>query len=347
MRSIELFAGGGGLALGLERAGFEPALVTDSDKAACDTLRLNRPGWPVLEADIRRIDFTPLRGSVDLVAGGIPCQPFSTAGRGGGIRDTRGGMFFELIRAAAETQARAVLIENVRGLIGHDGGRALLAIQAALEVEGYQVAPPQLLNSADYGVAQLRERLFIVAARQGVEQFEWPQPQGRRYSLRDALFAGELYPDDVPPSAGERYPAAKAQVLALVPPGGSWRSLPPDTQRRYMGRGYFSSGGRTTTARRLDWDSPCLTLTCSPSQKKTERCHPSETRPLTIRESARVQSFPDSWQFCGSQAAQYRQIGNAIPVQLAEAIGEELARFLSLARQQPLDQISRLPAVVP
>jgi DNA (cytosine-5)-methyltransferase 1 len=117
--------------------------------------------------------------------------------------------------------------------------------------------------------------------------------------------------------------------MACVPAGGYWRDLPNALQLEYMQKSYYLGGGKTGMARRLAWDEPSLTLTCAPAQKQTERCHPEETRPLTIREYARIQTFPDSWQFCGSLSSQYKQIGNAVPVNLAFAVGRALVKLLN------------------
>lgn len=143
------------------------------------------------------------------------------------------------------------------------------------------------------------------------------------------MLKGELYDCDVPNSDGQKYPQRKAEILAQVPEGGYWRDLPDELQREYMKASYFLGGGKTGMARRLAWDEPSLTLTCAPAQKQTERCHPAETRPLTVREYARIQTFPDEWVFSGSVSQQYKQIGNAVPVNLAFAVGRALVRLLN------------------
>lgn len=148
-------------------------------------------------------------------------------------------------------------------------------------------------------------------------------------TMADALKAGELYHSDVPESQGQSYPEHKKQVLDLVPAGGCWRDLPDEVARNYMKKSYFLGGGKTGMARRLAWHEPSLTLTCSPAQNQTERYHPDETRPLTVREYARIQTFPDDWQFAGSLAQQYKQIGNAVPVNLAYAVGLQLIDLLN------------------
>ena len=160
-------------------------------------------------------------------------------------------------------------------------------------------------------------------------RFRWPSPFTRVMTLRDAFFEGELYDTAVPPSEGVRYPQKKERVLSLVPQGGDWRSLPDEVAREYMGGSWLLGGGKTGMARRLSLDEPSLTLTCSPCQKQTERCHPVETRPLTVREYARIQTFPDDWVFAGTISDKYRQIGNAVPVNMAWAIGRSLIRLFN------------------
>ncbi|NJK85845.1 MAG: DNA (cytosine-5-)-methyltransferase, partial [Bacteroidales bacterium] len=132
-------------------------------------------------------------------------------------------------------------------------------------------------------------------------------------------------------SEGQKYPKSKREILALVPEGGYWRDLPLDIQKMYMGGSFYLGGGKTGMARRMSWNEPSLTLTCSPAQKQTERCHPEETRPFTVREYARIQTFPDEWKFSGSISQQYKQIGNAVPVNMAREIGFSIINFLNKA----------------
>lgn len=329
--SIELFAGAGGLAIGLEKAGFEAIALNEIDKQACHSLKLNRPQWNIIEGDIRDIDFTPFQG-VDFISGGFPCQAFSYAGNQLGFEDTRGTLFFEFARAVKECQPKVFLAENVRGLLEHDNGRTIAVIKAVIADLGYTLVEPKVLKAIFYRVPQKRERLMLIGIRNDLvpyAKFQWPSPYKRVYVLKDALKAGELYQNDVPASAGQKYPKRKKEILSLVPQGGYWRDLPDELQREYMQRSYFLGGGKTGMARRLSWDEPSLTLTCSPAQKQTERCHPEETRPLTVREYARIQTFPDEWNFAGSLSSQYKQIGNAVPVNLAFAIGKSLIALLN------------------
>ena len=331
LTSIELFAGAGGLALGLEEAGFSHVLLNEKDKWACQTLRHNRPHWQVAEQPIETLDFNPYYGRIDLVTGGFPCQAFSYAGNKGGFEDTRGTLFFEFARAVSEIQPKMLLGENVRGLLNHDGGKTLATIQQAIHDVGYHLLKPTVLHAKYFRVPQKRERLILIAIRQDLVNdidFVWPMPEAAEYTLADGLKKGRLYDCDVPPSRGQVYPAHKKAVMDLVPSGGYWRDLPDDIARAYMKKSYFLGGGKTGLARRLAWDEPSLTLTCSPAQNQTERCHPDETRPLTVREYARIQTFPDNWQFCGSMTQQYKQIGNAVPVNLAYALGKSLYQAL-------------------
>ena len=336
---LELFAGAGGLAIGMEQAGFESVLLNEIDAAACKTLRKNRPQWNVVEGDIANIDFTPFHNQIDILSGGFPCQAFSYAGKKLGFEDTRGTLFFEFARAVKETNPKVFVAENVRGLLAHEEGKTLETITNIIDELGYYLVPPRVLKAVFYKVPQKRERLFLIGIRKDLAdqvEFHWPSPYHRILTLQDALKAGELYPDDVPASQGQKYPQRKAEIMEQVPAGGYWKDLPDDLQREYMQKSYFLGGGKTGMARRLAWDEPSLTLTCAPAQKQTERCHPEETRPLTVREYARIQTFPDDWQFEGSLGAQYKQIGNAVPVNLAYAVGRSLIKLLNDIENQSI-----------
>jgi len=330
-RSIELFAGAGGLAIGLEQAGFNTVALNEIDKNACATLRKNRPDWNVIEGDISNVDFTVFK-EVDFLSGGFPCQAFSYAGNKLGFEDTRGTLFFEFARAIKEIKPKVFLGENVRGLLTHDNGKTLEVIKSVIQELGYTLIEPRVLKAIFYRVPQKRERLFLVCIRNDLvkyNNFEWPEPFNEILTVKDALKKGVLYESDCPDSQGQVYPERKKRILSMVPPGGCWVDLPDEIQREYMQKSYFMGGGKTGIARRLSYDSPSLTLTCSPAQKQTERCHPEETRPLTVREYARIQTFPDSWKFIGSVSSQYKQIGNAVPVNLAYAMGGKLIALLN------------------
>jgi len=204
----------------------------------------------------------------------------------------------------------------------HDDGKTLETILNVLRELGYRVVY-RVLRSQYFDVPQKRERLIIMGVRDDLDYpFVFPKEKSYIVSLKDAL-------KDCPPSDGQEYPKRKKKILELIPPGGYWRDLPLDLQKEYMGKSFYMGGGKTGMARRLSWDEPSLTLTCSPAQKQTERCHPDETRPLNVREYARIQTFPDKWEFAGSTAARYKQIGNAVPVNLGYHIGRCVAAMLS------------------
>lgn len=315
---LELFAGGGGLALGLEQAGLKTTALIEIDKHACETLKHNRPHYNVINEDVRNIDFKQFK--VDVVTGGFPCQAFSYAGKKLGFEDTRGTLFFEFARAVKEIKPKLFLAENVRGIINHNNGQTLKTIIQILSELGYHVEY-RLMNAVNYGVPQKRERVVIVGKQKDL-QFNYPKQHKSIVTLQEAL-------KNVPKSEGMQYSAKRKQILELVPPGGCWRDLPLDIQKEFMGKSYYSGGGRTGMARRLSWDEPSLTLTTSPSQKQTERCHPKEVRPFTIREYARIQTFPDWWEFKGSMSDKYKQIGNAVPVKLALQLGQAIIECLS------------------
>jgi DNA (cytosine-5)-methyltransferase 1 len=327
---LELFAGAGGLAIGLEQAGIKCVALNEIDKWACQTLKANRPHWQILEGDIKNFNFNNLNGEVDIVTGGFPCQSFSYAGKRLGFEDARGTLFYEFARVVKEVQPLICVGENVKGLLNHDGGKTLQGMISILDEIGYRVMPVQVLKALNYKVPQKRERLILVGVRKDIPiDYEYPKPHKKIYTLKDALKKGDLYNSDVPTSIGAKYPKTKKEILDLVPQKGYWRDLPLELQKQFMGKSFYLGGGKTGMARRIGWDEPCLTLTCSPAQKQTERCHPEETRPFTVREYARIQTFPDNWEFKGSAAHQYKQIGNAVPVNMGKEIGYSIVTFLN------------------
>lgn len=305
----EFFCGCGGMSIGLIRAGLIPVHLYDIDHVCIQTLREN--GYSMAEVcDIRTVERV---SNVDIIVGGIPCQAWSHSGKRMGLDDSRGSLFLEFIRVVNASKPKMFIIENVHGLLTHNKGETFKTLMNRFD--GYTIHS-KLLNAWDYGVAQIRKRVFIIGILNGLE-YTFPDPLPNRLLLRDAL-------KDVPASPGQRYSDAKKAILNLVPPGGCWVDIPPDIQRAYMGRSFTASGGRRGIAKRLSWDAPSPTLLTNPNSKQSERCHPDETRPLTIREYARIQTFPDSYMFSGSMIQQYRQIGNAVPVELAYHLGRSL-----------------------
>lgn len=330
MKCIELFAGAGGLALGIEKAGFDSIGLIEFNKPAADTLKKNRPEWNVICDDIANIScldleeyFSIKKGELDLLSGGAPCQAFSYAGKRLGLEDTRGTLFYHYAIFLQKLQPKMFLFENVRGLLTHDNGKTYKTMVSVFEDAGYSIQY-KVLNAWDYGVAQKRERLITIGIRNDLKDsisFEYPSPHEYKPVLRDVL-------QDVPESIGTRYSAKKEAIFSLVPPGGYWRDIPEDIAKDYMKSCWYMEGGRTGILRRLSMDEPSLTVLTSPSQKQTDRCHPLEPRPFTVRENARCQSFPDEWEFCGTVGEQYKQVGNAVPVNLAYEIAVKIKEAL-------------------
>ena len=328
--TIELFAGAGGLALGIEEAGFQTLGLVEFDKDAAGTLKCNRPNWRVICDDIANISCLDLqkyfdleRGELDLLSGGAPCQSFSYAGKRLGLEDARGTLFYHYAKFLEKLQPKMFLFENVKGLLTHDRGRTYKTITDIFESTGYTIQK-KVLNAWDYGVAQKRERLITIGIRNDLTDciaFDFPAPHKYKPVLRDILL-------DCPKSEGTSYSDYKKKIFELVPPGGYWRDISEDVAKEYMKSCWYMEGGRTGILRRLSLDEPSLAVLTSPSQKQTDRCHPLEARPFTIRENARCQSFPDDWQFCGSVGSQYKQVGNAVPVNLAFDIGKKIREAL-------------------
>lgn len=330
--TLELFAGAGGMALGMELAGFNHLFLNDFDQSACNTLKINRPQWNISCGDIRATSFEEYHNIVDLVTGGFPCQAFSYSGKRLGFEDTRGTLFYEFARCVQEVKPKVFLAENVKGLLKHDNGRTLDTILTTFRELGYYVYNPNLINANNYGVAQKRERVIIVGVRIDLkDKILWSIPEFTTSPvLQDIFFKGKYYNQDVSniTSPGIQYSEYKKKFFQYIGEGENWKKLPQNLKEEYMGTMLHSGGGKTGVLGRLSMSKPSPTILTSPSQKQTERCHPLEIRPINIRESARIQSFPDDWIFTGSIMNQYKQIGNAVPVQLAHILGVHIRKQL-------------------
>ena len=330
--SIELFAGAGGLALGVEKAGFNTLGLIEFDKDAADTLKKNRPNWNVINDDIANIScldlekyFSIKKGELDLLSGGAPCQAFSYAGKRLGLEDARGTLFYHYALFLEKLQPKMFLFENVRGLLTHDHGKTYSTMLDIFTRAGYTI-DKQVLNAWNYGVPQKRERLITIGIRNdlvGKTEYRFPKAHSYKPVLRDVLL-------DCPDGPGVPYGEKKRKIFELVPAGGYWRDIDPAIAKEYMKSCWDMEGGRTGILRRMSLDEPSLTVLTSPSQKQTERCHPLEARPFTVRENARCQTFPDDWKFCGNVSAQYKQVGNAVPVNLAYDIAKEIVYSLDM-----------------
>lgn len=366
MRVVSLFSGAMGLDLGLERAGHEVVVAVETDPVAVETIRRNRPDLPVIAKPIERVKTSEIleaaglrAGDHFMVAGGPCCQAFSTVGKRGSLEDPRGNLFLEFVRVVRQAQPAFFLMENVRGLLsaaerhrplGQRGpgfppleddellGSAFAKVVAELRKLGYYTVF-DVLNAADYGVPQKRERFIALGSREGRAVAMPPRSHSESgmdglqpwRTLRDAI---SDFPVDVT-HISEPLNKVQATCLPLVPEGGNWKALPSTLQKLALGKAYDSWGGRTGFLRRLSWDRPAPSLVTLPNSRATFLGHPVENRTLSTIEYARIQQFPDTWEFTGSLRAKYRQIGNAVPVGLGEALGHAIAAAAASRRRVP------------
>jgi DNA (cytosine-5)-methyltransferase 1 len=303
LSSVELCAGAGGQALGLERAGFDHEALFENDPHACETLRSNRPHWQVKQHDLfQEFDFSPFVG-VDLLAGGLPCPPFSVAGKQLGEADDR-NLFSRGVDLVELIKPQAVLFENVRGMLGPSFSDYRDRIELRLRRQGYWVAW-KLLNASDFGVPQLRPRVVMVALRTRFrDAFVWPVATQKSRTVGDTLF-------DLMAEHGWLGAASwrlKANAIAPTIVGGSKKHGGPDLGPTRARNAWLGLGvdGTSVTDRSPDQD-----FVGNPK--------------LTVRMVARLQGFPDDWTICGKKTAAYRQVGNAFPPPFAEAVGRSIA----------------------
>jgi len=319
---IEVCAGGGGLSAGLIKSGFTPLLLNDNNSDCCKTLKHNHPDANVICASMDKIDYSQYVNKLDLLTGGVPCQSFSQAGLRKGLDDPRGDLMMKFIVILNLIKPKIFMIENVKGLLTHDDGKTIQKIIEALNKTNIYNISYKCLDASKYDVPQKRERVFIVGVLKSITStFQFPNESSTKKVLKDVLH-------NVPFSNGAKYNEDKINLFKMIPQGGCWVNLPDNLQKEYLGNSYNSGGGKRGILYRLSMEKPSLTLLCTPSQKQTERCHPLEERPLTIREYARIQTFNDDYEFIGSINSQYKQIGNAVPVELAKHMGKSLINLL-------------------
>lgn len=316
---FEICAGGGGQALGLENAGFTHALAAEIDSMACETLRKNRPDWHVFEGDARDLDGRPYRGKVDLFAGGVPCPPFSIAGKQLGADDER-DLFPTALRLIREIDPKAIMLENVKGLASERFSPYRKEIISALSEMGFRTAW-KIIYAADYGVPQLRPRFIFVGLKEPFAPFfNWPEIQTLRKTVADSI--GDLMKEDGWP--GFTAWNGKAQEIAPTLVGGSKKHGGPD-----LG----------PTRARAKWKELGVNGS-SIAEMPPSRLDPIDFCPrLTVRMTARIQGFPDSWQFAGRKTAQYRQIGNAFPPPVAQALGTSILHAMNKQPVQTRDEL--------
>lgn len=309
---LEICAGAGGQSLGLENAGFTHLAAVEYDRDACATLRLNRPNWHVVEMDVHDYDGTEHAGRVDLLAGGVPCPPFSIAGKQLGADDER-DLFPQALRLVEETGAEAVMLENVKGLSTARFADYREQIKGQLHHLGYKVQW-QVLNSSEYGVPQLRPRFILVALRpDAMEHFSWPTPVASPptvgETLRDLMASGGW--------EGADAWASRANSIGPTLVGGS---------RKHGGADLGPTRAKAAW-RLLGVNGMSL------ANEVPQPDHPADQLPkLTVQMAAAIQGFPETWQFSGRKTTSYRQVGNAFPPPVAEAVGSSIARAIRAAR---------------
>ena len=357
---VSLFSGGMGLDLGLEQVGLSATLAVELDAACCQTIRDNRPALDVWQTDMATLtadavlDRLGRPADVFLMAGGPPCQSFSPGGKRAGLSDPRGNLIYSYLKLVGTVRPRFFVLENVANLVTaalqhrpiadrpgkrwnlstyKSGGgelalkpselsgtaaRQLVADAAGL---GYQLSLA-VADASEYGAPQKRLRFLLLGSRDGAAPALPPPFHGDRAgrplrTVRDAI--ADLQSDPGPHS---EYTPKVARYFALVPSGGNWRHLPKELQREALGDATMAAGGgKTGFYRRLAWDAPAPTITGRANRKGSALCHPAAVRPLSARECARLQGFPDDWRFSGSMNSRYTQVGNAVPVPLGAAVG--------------------------
>lgn len=355
---LSFFSGAMGLDIGLSQAGLEPMLASEIEPNTRKTILLNKPDIALI-GDINQFDCASIRDyagleaneEIDLVIGGPPCQAFSTAGKREAFNDSRGNVFLTFIDRILGLRPRFAVIENVRGLLSapytmdypdtkafgyapktpeNEKGGALLHIINLLESGGYKVSF-NLYNAANYGAPQKRERVVIFCSRDGI-QAPYLNPTNSEdcsYELPAWKTLGEALEglDERNPEYLV-FPEKRLKYYRILKEGQYWKDLPENLQKEALGPSYYLGGGKTGFLRRLDMSKPSPTLVTDPTMPATDLCHPYLDRPLSVQEYKRIQEFPDDWRLFGSIKDKYRQIGNAVPVSLGKAIGEEVLTLL-------------------
>lgn len=355
--ALSFFSGAMGLDLGLEKAGIEVLLACEFDKACRKTIVANKPDiallgdvWDYSASDIREAAGLSSSDRIDVIAGGPPCQAFSTAGARRAFKDDRGNAFIRYLELIEALQPEYVVIENVRGLLSapllhrpHSKrdkntpltleempGGALLLVLERLREMGYGVSF-NLYNSANFGSPQIRERVVMICHKGGEElpylvpthsedpHFNMPKWRTFKEAVAGLEEVEHKHLD---------FPEKRLRFYRMLGPGQYWKNLPLELQKEALGNSFYSSGGKTGFLRRLDWDKPSPTLVTHPAMPATDLAHPEADRPLSIQEYKRIQEFPDNWILCGSLLDQYKQVGNAVPVGLGRAIGELIVNHM-------------------
>jgi len=364
VKALSFFSGAMGLDIGLERAGVSVILACEFDKACRKTIEANHPDIALL-GDIRDYTADDVREAaglteeddIELIVGGPPCQAFSTAGSRKGFKDERGNVFIKFIDLILELRPKYVALENVRGLLSAPlrhrphidrmesnnelekdelPGGAMHHLLELLRCAGYGVSF-NLYNAANFGSPQVRERVVMICHRGGdkVPYLTPTHAQDGRFGLpqwltfREAVVGlSNIGHDHV------NFSEKRQKFFKFLGPGQYWKHLPEELQKEALGKSYDSGGGKTGFFRRLAWDKPSPTVVTHPAMPATDLCHPEEDRPLSVQEYRRLQEIPDDWVIAGSLIDQYRQLGNAVPVSLGEAIGQTILDHMNGKRNK-------------
>jgi DNA (cytosine-5)-methyltransferase 1 len=362
--ALSFFSGAMGLDIGLAKGGIEPILACEVDKFCRMTIAANKPDIGLIgdinnytAEEILKYAGVPEGRKVDVIVGGPPCQAFSSAGARRGLDDDRGNVFLTFIDRIVDIQPTYAVIENVRGLLSSSfpysddmtleecvdagvepiKGGALLHILRRLREAGYSVSF-ELYNSANYGAPQIRERVVMIAYK-GSEKVGYLAPTHSENgefglptwnTLQSAL---SVLPENVEHNHIE-FPDKRLKYYRMLTEGQNWRNLSDEMQKEAMGKSYYLGGGKTGFLRRLAFDKPSPTLVTHPAMPATDLCHPTEDRPLSVEEYKVIQGFPLDWVICGSILEQYKQIGNAVPIKLGEAIARHIISHMEGKQQE-------------
>lgn len=353
--ALSFFSGAMGLDIGLSNGGIKPLLACEFNKACRQTIYHNDKEIGLI-GDINKYSASEIRKfaninedtKIDIVFGGPPCQAFSTAGNRKAFDDERGNVFLTYLSLIKELNPTYVVIENVRGLLSTPyfykdyekpfKGAAMLIILDKLNEMGYSVSF-NLYNAANFGAPQIRERVVIIA-KKGNEKVSYLEPTNSEtgeYNLPKWRTLEEAF-ESLPKNVEHHYidfPERRLKYYRLLKEGQYWKDLPEELAKEAMGKSYYLGGGKTGFYRRLSFSKPSPTLVTNPAMPATDLCHPVENRPLSVEEYKTIQEFPNDWIICGSILDQYKQIGNAVPIKLGEAIAKTVLNDMAGKKSNP------------
>ena len=343
--ALSFFSGAMGLDIGMKNGGIDALLACEFNKACRMTIAKNKPEIGLIgditdftAEEILKMAKIPEGRKVDVIFGGPPCQAFSTAGNRKAFDDERGNVFLKYLSLISEIKPTYVVIENVRGLLSTPfkykdieepiKGGAMMIILDKLKEIGYTVSF-NLYNAAYFGAPQIRERVVIIG-KLGGGKVSYLQPTHNEEGT-DGLKAWrtlrDAFDDNLPMNVEHHFiefPEKRLKYYRILKEGQYWKDLPLDLQKEALGKSFYLGGGKTGFLRRLSYSRPSPTLVTNPTMPATDLAHPTEDRPLSVEEYKSIQEFPESWKVCGGILDQYKQIGNAVPVKLGEAIAKTI-----------------------